>query len=68
MEKKVQPDRRRKPVRKERRIATRLTEDLFNALQQRAYEENKSASVVLTEALIKYLNFKMPPMIEKKTG
>jgi hypothetical protein len=49
-------------VKKDERIAARVTRELYDALQKRAYEENKSGSVILVEALIKYLDFKMPPL------
>lgn len=49
-------------VKKDERIAARVTRELYDALQKRAYEENKSGSVILVEALIKFLDFKMPPI------
>lgn len=52
----------RKEVRKEQRIAARITQELYDALQDRAYRENKSGSVVMVEALIRYLDFQMPPL------
>lgn len=51
----------RKVIRKEMRVAARITQELYDALQHRAYQENKSASIVMVEALMKYLDFKMPP-------
>ncbi len=53
---------RRKDVRKEQRVAARITQQLYDVLKERAYSENKATSVVLVEALMKYLDFKMPPM------
>lgn len=53
--------KQRKLIRRERRIALRVTEELFEAMNDRAYQENKTASGVMVEALIKHLNFKMPP-------
>lgn len=50
----------RKEIRRERRIAARITEELFQAASDRAYEEHKSISSLVVEALIKYLDFKMP--------
>lgn len=52
---------RRKEVRREKRIAVRVTQDLFDVLKQRADEELKAISVVVVEALRAYLNFKTPP-------
>jgi predicted HicB family RNase H-like nuclease len=51
----------RKEIRREKRIAARVTEELFEAASARAYEEHKTVSTIVVEALIKYLNFKMPP-------
>jgi hypothetical protein len=56
------PGGRRKEIRKEQRVAARLTQELYDALQLRAYQENKAISVILVEALIKHLNFQMPPL------
>jgi hypothetical protein len=53
-------------VKKDERIAARVTRELYDALQKRAYEENKSGSVILVEALIRFLDFKMPPMQKTK--
>lgn len=55
------PEKHKKAIRKEMRIAARITQELYDALQQRAYDENKSASIVTVEALMRYLDFKMPP-------
>lgn len=52
----------RKEVRKEQRIAARITQELYDVLQDRAYRENKTGSVIMVEALIQYLDFKMPPL------
>jgi hypothetical protein len=54
--------RPKKEVKKTQRIAARLTQELYDALHARAYQENKVASTILVEALIKYLDFKMPPI------
>ena len=54
--------RPKKEVTKGTMVAARLTQELHDALHKRAYEENKTASVIVVEALIKYLNFKMPPL------
>lgn len=50
----------RKDIRREKRIAARVTEELFEAAAERAYEEHKTVSTIVVEALIKYLKFKMP--------
>ena len=55
-----------KEVTKETMVAARLTRELHAALHKRAYEENKTASVIVVEALIRFLNFKMPPMQKTK--
>jgi hypothetical protein len=52
--------RQRKVIRREQRIAARVTEELYIALQDRAYEKHKTMSTLVVEALIKYLDFKMP--------
>lgn len=63
MPKKIQNEiKRRKLVRKEKRVAARLTDELYNAIQERAYRENKTGSIIMVEALMHYLDFKMPPM------
>jgi hypothetical protein len=54
------PVKRRKAIRKEMRVAARITPELWEAVSKRAYEENKSVSIILVESLIKYLDFKMP--------
>jgi len=51
-----------KDIKKNQRIAARITQELYDALQTRAYQENKVTSTILVEALIKYLDFKMPPL------
>jgi hypothetical protein len=51
----------RKDIRKDVRLTVRLTEPLFNALEDRAYEESKTVSAVIIEAVRKFLDFKMPP-------
>jgi hypothetical protein len=54
------PKKRRKIIRKEARVAARITPELFEVVSKRAYEENKSVSIIVVEALIKFLDFKMP--------
>jgi len=61
MKRKRKQGRPEKMVRKDERIAARITRELYDALQKRAYEEQKNASIVMVEALMQYLNFKMPP-------
>jgi hypothetical protein len=56
--------RPRKEIKKNQRIAARITQELYDALQTRAYQENKVTSTILVEALIKYLDFKMPPRLK----
>ena len=57
-----QPEKiRRKVVRKERRLTVRITDPLYEAIENRAYEENKSISTIIVESVIKHLDFKMPP-------
>lgn len=51
----------RKPAKKEKLLAARVSPELYKAVSDRAYEEQKSASAIIVEALRKYLNFKMPP-------
>ena len=51
---------RRKEIRREKRIAARVTEELFQAASERAYEEHKTISNIIVEALVKYLDFRMP--------
>ena len=58
--------RPKKEVRKATMVATRLTQELHDALHRRAYEENKSASVIVVEALIKHLDFKYAALTEIK--
>ena len=53
--------RPKKEIKKTQRVAARLTQELYDALQLRAYQENKVASTILVEALIRFLDFKMPP-------
>ena len=55
------PKTRRKAVRKECRLTVRFTQPLYEALDHKAYEENKSNSTIIIEAVMKYLDFKMPP-------
>jgi len=55
---------RRKVVRKERRLTVRITDPLYEAIENRAYEENKSISTIVVESVIKHLDFKMPPKPE----
>jgi Skp family chaperone for outer membrane proteins len=57
---------RRKAVRKERRLTVRFTEPLYDAIETRAYQENKSISTVIIESAMKFLDFKMPPKPEKE--
>ncbi|MGB7567036.1 MAG: hypothetical protein WBM07_04195 [Chitinivibrionales bacterium] len=66
MPKKFQKEiKRRKLIRKEKRVAARLTDELYNAIQDRAYRENKTGSIIMVEALMQYLDFKMPPLQQK---
>lgn len=58
----------RKEIRREKRIAARVTEELFQAASERAYEEHKTISTLVVEALIKYLDFKMPPLESQKSA
>jgi predicted HicB family RNase H-like nuclease len=58
----------RKEIRREKRIAARVTEELFEAASERAYEEHKTLSTLVVEALMKYLNFKMPPKGMQKSA
>ena len=53
--------RHRKDVRREKRIAARVTEELYEAASQKAYEEHKTLSTLVVEALMEYLDFKLPP-------
>jgi len=53
--------KQRKRLRKERRVTVRLNDELFVATEDRAYQEAKTISGVILEALIKHLDFKMPP-------
>lgn len=55
-----------KIIRREKRIAARVTEELYNALQNRAYWEHKTMSTLAVEALIQFLHFKMPERSGKK--
>jgi hypothetical protein len=56
-----------KIIRREQRIAARVTEELYTALQDRAYQEHKTMSTLVVEALIQLLNFKMPERVGKKS-
>ncbi len=51
----------RKAIRKEHRLTIRFTEPLYKEIETRAYEENKTVSGFIIQAMIKFLNFKMPP-------
>jgi hypothetical protein len=55
-----------KVIRREKRIAARVKEELYNALQDRAYQEHKTMSTLVVEALIQFLGFKMPDRSVKK--
>jgi hypothetical protein len=50
-----------KNVRKDVRVTVRFTEPLHRAIDKRAYEENRTVSAVIIEAVRKLLDFKMPP-------
>jgi hypothetical protein len=61
MEKEKKKERKPRELRREKRIAFRVSEDLYKSLADRAYNEQKLMSTVMTEALVKYLDFKAPP-------
>jgi hypothetical protein len=61
MQQKQKKERKTRDLKREKRIAFRVTEELYAALSDRAYNEQKLFSTVMTEALIKYLDFKVPP-------
>jgi predicted DNA-binding protein len=50
-----------KDVRAEKRLTIRFTAQLYAALDTRSYEESKTISAIVIEAVRKYLDFKMPP-------
>jgi uncharacterized protein (DUF1778 family) len=58
--------KKKKLVVREQRIAARVTQELYEALQERAYTEHKTMSNLVVEAVIKFLDFKMPPEPERK--
>jgi hypothetical protein len=61
MEKKQKKERKPREIKREKRIAFRVSDDLYNCLVDRAYNEQKLMSTVMTEALVKYLDYKAPP-------
>jgi predicted DNA-binding protein len=53
--------KKHKKVRRwEQRIAARVSDELYNALEGRAYQEHKTMSAVVVEAIIKYLGIQVP--------
>jgi DNA-binding FadR family transcriptional regulator len=52
----------RKTIRKEKRLTVRFHQQLYTAIEARAYEESKTVSAVIIEAVRKHLDFKMPPI------
>lgn len=48
------------------RIAARISDELYNALQDRAYREHKTMSTLVVEAIIKYLDIQVPERRRKK--
>jgi predicted DNA-binding protein len=60
------PKRHKKLKRWNQRIAARISDELYNALQDRAYREHKTLSTVVVEAIIKYLGIEMPERSRKR--
>jgi uncharacterized protein (DUF1778 family) len=60
--------KKRKQVLREQRIAARVTQELYNALQEKAYIAHKTMSNLVVEAVISYLDFKMPPPERKQVS
>lgn len=50
----------KKVMRWNQRVAARISDELYNALQDRAYHEHKTLSTVVVEAIIKYLGIQVP--------
>jgi len=58
--------KRKKVKRWNQRVAARISDELYNALQDRAYQEHKTLSTVVVEAIIKYLGIQVPERSRKK--
>lgn len=48
----------RKEIRREKRIAARVTEELFEAINKNAFEKHRTVSSFIVDVLIEHLNFK----------
>ena len=53
-------------IKRDERIAARISTELFEALQDRAFREHKTMTTLVIEAVMKYLDFKMPERSGKK--
>jgi uncharacterized protein (DUF1778 family) len=53
-------------IKREKRVAARITKELYQALEKRAFQEHKTMTTLVIEAIMKYLDFKMPERSGKK--